>query len=115
MADTPQTVSTARFQLTLRLAKHTHEHAGTVDAVVAVTNDLYPLFRDYEGAVRAEALRDVRREVLRTLADRIDAMVAHTGDPTQVAHLDGLKRYLAREITGRAMVTFESPLPLVTP
>ena len=52
---------------------------------------------------------------MREAADRIDALMAHTGDPTQVAHLDGLKRYLAREITGRAMVTFESPLPLVTP
>jgi hypothetical protein len=113
MADTPQTVSTARFQLTLRLAKHTHDHAGTVDAVVAVTNDLHPLFAAYEGAVRAEALRDVRRDVLHTLGDRIDALMAQTGDPTQVAYLDGLQRYLTREATGRAMATFTSPL--VTP
>mgnify|MGYP003348218005 CR=1 FL=1 len=115
MADTPQTVSTARFQLTLRLAKHTHDHAGPVDAVVAATNDLHPLFTAYEGAVRAEALRDVRREVLRTVCDRLDALVSQTGDPTQVAYLDGLKRYLTREATGRAMATFTAPLPLVTP
>jgi SRSO17 transposase len=114
MADTP-TVSATRFQLTLRLAKHTHDHASTVDAVVEVTNDLHPLFTAYEASVRAEALRDVRREVVRNLADRIDALVAQTGDPTQVAYLDGLKRYLTRDTTGRAMVTFDPPLSLVTP
>lgn len=115
MADTPRPVSTTRFDLTLRLAKHVHDHAGTVDAVVTITNDLHPLFTAYEASVRAEALRDVRREVLRNLADKIDALQQTTGDPTQVGYLDGLKRYLTRETTGRAFNTFDMPLPLVTP
>ena len=96
MADSP-TVSTTRYALSLRIAQHVHDHTSTVEALVETTNALQPLFANYEAAVRAEAVRDVRLDVCRSLTDQIDALLAETSDPLRVGYLDSLRRWAQRE------------------
>lgn len=109
MADSPQSVTRARYALTLRLAHHVEwrqTSPAPPDAlarVIDTTNDLMPLWSAYEASVRAEALRDVRADVWATVRDRLDTMLSRTSDPVQIDILDGLLRWAQREQTTPAV------------